>query len=519
MLGQTARPLSFRAARYVRMSTEHQQYSIENQSDVISSYAKSHGMEIVRTYADAGKSGLKLQNRSGLQQLLADVEERSADFSVILVFDVSRWGRFQDADESAYYEYLCKRAKIDVHYCAEGFNNDQSISSTLLKSLKRAMAGEYSRELSAKVFAGKCKLIEKGFRQGGHAGYGLRRLLVDQDGKSKGFLKFRERKSIFTDRVILVPGPPEEIQVVQEIFECFADGHVSPQQIATDLNRRGIGTDAGHTWTRAVVRDIVTNPKYIGANVFNRKSFRLQKSHVTNPPEMWVRRDNAFIPIVSLELFTRAQHAVAVRNHYYSNAELLDHLRRLLTLSGKLTGTLIDGAWGMPSRTIYGERFGGLLEAYKQIGYQVPDNYAFVAETPRLTILARVQIESLIGALEDTGARVQHDPASKVLTINSDFRVGFSIARCRNTKNRDARWMFRLDEPARPDIAVIARMDRANVNILDYYLFPRSYQIQHPRVDLGSRNSYLTEVFRHADLSLLIKLARRTKVPHEVTAH
>jgi hypothetical protein len=37
------------------------------------------------------------------------VESGAASFDVILVYDVSRWGRFQDADESAYYEYLCKR--------------------------------------------------------------------------------------------------------------------------------------------------------------------------------------------------------------------------------------------------------------------------------------------------------------------------------------------------------------------------------------------------------------------------
>jgi hypothetical protein len=47
------------------------------------------------------------------------------------------------------------------------------------------MTGEYSRELSAKVFAGQCRLIELGFRQGGSPGYGLRRVLVDQNGLMK----------------------------------------------------------------------------------------------------------------------------------------------------------------------------------------------------------------------------------------------------------------------------------------------------------------------------------------------
>ena len=157
---------ALRAAEYVRMSTEHQQYSTHNQADKIREYAKRRGIEIVRTYADEGKSGLSLEGRASLQQLIGDVESGRADFSLVLVYDVSRWGRFQDADESAYYEYICKRQGITVVYVAEQFENDGSPVSTIVKGVKRAMAGEYSRELSAKVFAGQCRLIEMGFRQG-----------------------------------------------------------------------------------------------------------------------------------------------------------------------------------------------------------------------------------------------------------------------------------------------------------------------------------------------------------------
>ena len=94
---------SYRAAQYVRMSTEHQQYSTNNQADKILEYAQRRNIEIVRTYADEGKSGLSLGGRASLQKLLADVEAGLADFSLVLVYDVSRWGRFQDADEAAYY--------------------------------------------------------------------------------------------------------------------------------------------------------------------------------------------------------------------------------------------------------------------------------------------------------------------------------------------------------------------------------------------------------------------------------
>ncbi len=175
-----------RAAEYVRMSTEHQKYSTENQADAIRQYAARRGLEIVRTYADEGRSGLRLDGRDALKQLIEDVQNGKANFATILVYDVSRWGRFQDADESAYYEYICKRAGISVQYCAEQFENDGSPVSTIVKGVKRAMAGEYSRELSVKVFAGQCRLIELGFRQGGPPGYGLRRRLIDQSGAAKG---------------------------------------------------------------------------------------------------------------------------------------------------------------------------------------------------------------------------------------------------------------------------------------------------------------------------------------------
>ena len=103
-----------RGAEYVRMSTEHQQYSTENQGDKIREYASRRGIEIVQTYADEGKSGLRIDGRQALQRLIADVQNGRADFQIILVYDVSRWGRFQDADESAYYEYICRRAGIQV---------------------------------------------------------------------------------------------------------------------------------------------------------------------------------------------------------------------------------------------------------------------------------------------------------------------------------------------------------------------------------------------------------------------
>src|ERR1043166_2126065 len=221
-----------RAAAYVRMSTEHQQYSTSNQMDVIREYAKRRGQDVGKEYSDEGKSGLNIQGRDSLAQMIRDVQNGVAQFSHILVYDVSRWGRFQDADESAYYEYICRQAGVAVHYCAEQFENDGSPVSTIVKGVKRAMAGEYSRELSSKVFQGACRLVQLGFRQGGTAGFGLRRVLLDQSGERKGELKMGEQKGIQTDRVVLVPGPEGEVKTVRWIYQAFVSEGKLESEIA-----------------------------------------------------------------------------------------------------------------------------------------------------------------------------------------------------------------------------------------------------------------------------------------------
>ena len=187
------------------MSTEHQKYSTENQADAIRQYAAARAIDIVKTYADEGKSGLSIDGRDALKSLIEDVERGRAEFDTILVYDVSRWGRFQDADESAYYEYICKRAGITVQYCAEQFENDGSPVSTIVKGVKRAMAGEYSRELSTKVFAGHAASSNLAFDKAGRR-FWPSEILIDQSGVRKGDLGSGEQKSIQTDRVVLVAG-------------------------------------------------------------------------------------------------------------------------------------------------------------------------------------------------------------------------------------------------------------------------------------------------------------------------
>lgn len=499
-----------RAVAYVRMSTDHQKYSTENQFEAIRRYAEARGIEIVRTYEDAGRSGLRLDGREALQRLMAEVTGGSADFSAILVYDVSRWGRFQDADEGAYHEHLCSRAGIRVHYCAEQFENDGSIGSNLLKTVKRVMAGEYSRELSVKVFAGQCRLVELGFRQGGVPGYGLRRLLIDDSGIPKGELSRGEQKSLQTDRVILVPGPENEVETVSRIYRLFVDEGRSEREIAEDLNRESVRTDRGRPWTRGTIHEVLTNEKYIGNNVFNRISFKLKQRRTVNPPGMWVRRDGAFPAIVDAALFARARAIIDDRSRRFSDEELLAKLRDLLAAEGALSGLVIDEREDMPSSSVYRRRFGSLLRAYELVGYAPDRDYRYVAINRALRRLHPRVVEDILAGLRRAGGVVARDPVTDLLEVNGEFTASVVIARCRTTPGGASRWRIRLDAGLVPDITVAVRMGEVNEAPLDYYVLPR-LDMTEPRLRLAEQNGLSLDAYRFETLDFFFALAARAR--------
>jgi DNA invertase Pin-like site-specific DNA recombinase len=500
-----------RAAQYVRMSTDHQKYSTENQSEAMQQYAARRGIEIVRTYADAGKSGLNLEGRDALKQLIEDVQTKKTDFSTILVYDISRWGRFQDADESAYYEYICKRAGISVQYCAEQFENDGSPVSTIVKGVKRAMAGEYSRELSVKVFTGQCRLIELGYRQGGPPGYGLRRSLIDQAGAAKGELTRGEHKSIQTDRVVLVPGPSEEIETVRWVYRSFVKQGKPEREIANILNERGIATDLGRPWTRGTVHQILINEKYIGNNVWNRGSFKLKRKRVRNNPTMWIRAEGAFEPIVDRSLFEAAQAIISERSHKLSNEEMLEVLQRLLQDRGYLSGLIIDETERLPSSSAYQSRFGSLLRAYELVGFAPDRDYRYIEINRALRRVHPNIVADVIAGIKHAGGSIKQDPATDLLTVNDEFTASIVVVRCRTTPAGSLRWQIRFDVGLWPDITVAVRMDEPNQSALDYYLLPR-IDMTGPRLRLAEDNGISLDAYRFETLEAFFGLAARAEL-------
>ncbi len=488
------------------MSTDHQKYSTENQSDAIRHYAEARGIEVVRTYADAGKSGLKMEGRDALRQLIEDVQAGDTNFTAVLVYDVSRWGRFQDADESAFYEYICRRAGISVQYCAEQFENDGSPVSTIVKGVKRAMAGEYSRELSIKVFAGQGRLIEKGYRQGGPAGFGLRRTLIDEHGAVKGILERGEHKSIQTDRVILTPGPDEEVELVREIYRAFVHRGQNEREIAAELNARGVATDLGRPWTRGTVHQILINDKYAGDNVWNRRSFKLKKKRVRNAADMWIRAEGVFKAIIQRDLFEAARTIINARSFRLSDEEMLKPLRELYQRQGLLSGIVIDECDGIPSSSAYSSRFGSLLRAYSLVGFTPERDYRYVEINRELRKLHPAILREVIDGLHAAGSDAWQAPETDHVNVNGEFSLAVVIARCFQTPTGLLRWNVRFDASLAPDITMVVRMDSANRAPLDYYLFPR-IDILSEELRLAEENPLCLDAYRFDEPDFLYAIA------------
>ena len=490
------------------MSTDHQQYSLDNQSEAILEYAKSHGFDIVQTYSDAAKSGVALKHRVGLRQLLREVVAGTARYRVILVYDVSRWGRFQDTDESAHYEFLCKSAGVPVHYCAETFANDGTLSSLMIKALKRAMAGEFSRELGVKVFAGQKRLARLGFRQGGEAGYGLRRMLVSASGIRKQELGIGERKSLTTDRVILVLGPEPEVQVVKDIYRMLVYEKLSSTGIARKLNRQHvphIGAFGASEWNIHRVNAVLTTPKYTGCHVYGRTSVRLSTPRVRVPRSDWVLTPGAFEPVVDSSVFSEAQRILGERTFNRSDQELLDALRQLLASKGRLSRSVISDSAEVPCPCTYAYRFGSLKKAYALIGYGRPDDFGGSDLRGRTQAL-RDELMARIGAMFPDDVSITR-PGGKWrsnLRLRSGLIVSVRIGRPIQRK-RIVSW--RID-PARQEhefVTLLARLDKEHRAFLDFHVFPNMKDRQ-DRFHMSEADPWLSRGEPLNDLSLFCKV-------------
>jgi DNA invertase Pin-like site-specific DNA recombinase len=334
-----------KAVGYLRCSTDKQDQSIPDQRKAIQEYAEKNGLIISEWFADEGRSGTGTEKRDEFNRMIKLIEKGENDFNYILVYDISRWGRFPDDDEAAYWEFHCKRHKVNLIYTHEELMTENKLANSLIKNLKRNSAGEFSRNLSKLTTRGSKTAARQGFWNGGQAPYGYKRVECDDNGDLIGELKpyQKVRASL---KVKLAPGDPTEIEVVQKIFDLYVNRGYGLRRIANALNSEKIASPnkgkqisvKNHRgewvkkqnkgqWNLSTIHFMLMDEVYIVSIVYGKnKKGKFSADENTwqdkdgkktqHDKNNWVVAKNAHKAIVDKELFKKAQETRKVRKHF-----------------------------------------------------------------------------------------------------------------------------------------------------------------------------------------------------------
>jgi hypothetical protein len=295
------------------------------------------------------------------------------------------------------------------------------------------------------------------------------------------------------------------------MYRAFVEEGKQEREIADLLNSRGILGEDGSTWTRGRVHQVLTNPKYAGDNVWNRISYKLKKLRVRNSPDMWVRANGAFEPIVPRHLFDAAQAIIQNRSRRLSNEEMIVRLRNLYHARGHLSGLIIDEAEDLPSSSTYSARFGSLARAYQLVGFTPDRDFRYVEVNRALRKLHPEIIAAAIDQIARIGGTVDQGSQTDLLTINDEFTVSICLVRCQETAAGTLRWHIRLDTSLNPDLIVALRMAPDNRAVQDYYILPR-IELPGPDVRIGEHNGLALDAFRFDSLDQLYDMAARASL-------
>ena len=420
-----------RVALYERRSTDEilQSDSLEAQDDVLRKHASLHEHEVVAVYADSA-SGRSVAGRDAFQRLVRDVAA-GAPFEGVLVRDVSRWGRFQNIDESAYWEFFFLIHGVRVLYVEEQFADDVSPYAALMKALKRASAAEFSREKARLIQFGIYRSVKKGFRHGGNPPFGMHRVLVTPEGVEVQVLRRGQRKLINDHRVKLRPGPRREVRIVQRIFRLFVKGGLSEGAIVAALNRDDVPSPYGRRWQQVTLHKILTNPAYAGyaAGVFRKSD--------SFPEEVRVLVEGAWPGLVSVDVWQAAQRRLTEYSWRKSPQGLASQIREIF----ERWGVVIDnprllGEHGRPTPETYRRYFeGGDNEAILT---------AYAAEIEKICAELRDELRKVFDVAVD----------GDTVVLDSLLRVGFKVAFPRAHRLGRVHWRFVFDGTERQDVTI-----------------------------------------------------------------
>ncbi len=241
------------AVFYGRCSTLKQETSVEDQRKAVYAYAAKHGYKIVRDYVDEGISGDATEQRPGFLKMHADACRRDRGFDAILVYNDSRFGRF-DSLEAGYYIHPMRKNGVYLVTTDKGVVDWDSPTGRVMHTINSDGANKFLIDLSHLTLGRMIQRAQEGFWLGGAPPYGYK--VVD----STVWVGSRSKK-----RRVLVPDEPHKVEVLRWIFQTYAEKDVSLRWLAEELYRRGTASPRGHKhWTSETIRAMLARREYIG---------------------------------------------------------------------------------------------------------------------------------------------------------------------------------------------------------------------------------------------------------------
>jgi hypothetical protein len=223
-----------------------------------------------------------------------------------------------------------------------------------------------------------------------------------------------------------------------------------------------------------MVNSILTNEKYVGHSVFNRTSYKLKKRPVKNPPEMWIRKENAFTALVPMDIFAKAQATRAERHRRRTDEELLQILRDIHTKHGKISALLIAQHAASPSSQTFKYHFGTLANAYRLAGVASSEHFSYVESRRALRTIRGELVTQVMELASQAGAITALADGQDRLLINGSLLVKVMAVRCQS-EGAGYRWRLRTSLAVGADFVIAAQMDQTNRQVTHYYLLSRDW--------------------------------------------
>ena len=276
-------------AIYCRVSTEEQSengYSIDEQERLLEEWCKKMGYVIYKCYSDRGISGKNIKDRPALKELLSDA--KAGKFDMVISWKINRVSR--KLEDVLKIVNLLEKNNITFKSYSEPFETDTPAGRMQFQMM--ALIGEFERgTIAQNVKMGMIAKAKSGNWCGGRVlGYDLvPNNSPEEEKKGKNKLKINEK----------------EAEIVRFIFNEYSKGK-GYKAITNQIYKLGYKTKKGNDFSVGSIRDILTNPVYIGEIRYNvRQNWSEKRRRNINPNPIRVKGKHE--AIIDRELWDKVQ--------------------------------------------------------------------------------------------------------------------------------------------------------------------------------------------------------------------